>query len=68
MKVHRFILIFFTAGLLVFSVNYFLMQRKFDMVTIGGALIYVVGVITSIIGYFLARNKKKKQDLMDSLP
>jgi len=68
MKTHRFIIILFIAGLMIFCVANFFMQKRFDVFTIAGACIYLVGVITGFIGYSLAKNKKKKEDLIDSLP
>jgi len=68
MKLHRFVIVLFFAGLMVFSANNFLMQKRFDLVTIGGACLYLVGVVTGIIGYQLAKRRKRKEDLIDSLP
>lgn len=68
MKTHRFVIILFFAGFLVFAANNFLMQKRFDIVTIGGAALYLVGIITGIIGYQLAKRRKRKEDLIDSLP
>lgn len=65
---HRFVFILFTVGLLVFCTSYFLMQKRFDKITIGGAAIYLIGMVVSFIGYQIAKNKKKGDDLIDSLP
>jgi hypothetical protein len=68
MKTHRFIIILFSVGLAVFCISNFLMQKNFTVTTITGASIYVIGIVTGFIGYLMARNKKKKEDLIDSLP
>jgi len=68
MKTHRFVIILFFAGLLVFCASNFLMQKRFDVLTIAGAVMYVLGIVTGIMGYQSAKRKKKKEDLIDSLP
>jgi hypothetical protein len=44
------------------------MQKRFDILTITGAVMYVLGIATGIVGYQSARRRKKKEDLIDSLP
>ena len=68
MKIHRFILLLFSFGLLFYSITYFVMQRRFDKTSLAGAAIYMVGIIISFTAYQMARNKKKRQDAIDSLP
>lgn len=68
MKTHRFVIILFFVGLLVFCASNFLMQKRFDVLTLSGAAMYVLGIITGIVGYQSARRKKRKEDLIDSLP
>jgi hypothetical protein len=68
MKVHKFIFLLFSFGLLFYSITYFLIQKRFDKTSFGGAAIYVVGIIISYAAYQMARNKKKRQDVIDSLP
>jgi hypothetical protein len=68
MHVHRFFITLFSAGLVVFCSTYFLIQRRFDVVTISGASVYAIGIIASVIGYSIGRKKRKGQDLIDSLP
>jgi len=68
MKTHQFVIILFFAGLLVFCASNFLMQKRFDVLTIAGAVMYVLGIVTGIMGYQSAKRKKKKEDLIDSLP
>jgi hypothetical protein len=46
----------------------FLMRTGFDKITIGGAAIYLIEIVVSFIGYQIAKNKKKGDDLIDSLP
>jgi len=67
-RVHRFFLVLFSAGLVVFCTSNFLIQRRFDVITIGSASVYAIGIITTAVGYILAKKKRKKEDLIDSLP
>jgi hypothetical protein len=67
MNVHRFFITLFSAGLVVFCGSHFLIQKRFDVVTIIGASVYAIGIIASVIGYSIGR-KKKRDDLIDSLP
>jgi|GEM_PF-6399534 len=68
MKAHRFVIILFFVGLLVFCASNFLMQKRFDVLTILGAAMYLLGIITGIVGYQSAKRKKRKENLIDSLP
>jgi drug/metabolite transporter (DMT)-like permease len=60
MKMHRFVFILFTVGLLVFCSSYFFMQKRFDKITIAGAFIYLLGMVVSFIGYQIAKNQKER--------
>jgi hypothetical protein len=64
MKTHRFVIILFFGGLLVFCASNFLMQKRFDVLTILGAAMYLLGIATGIVGYQLDKRKKRKEDLI----
>jgi hypothetical protein len=68
MKAHRFIFIFFIVGLVVYCISNFLLQKNFDRTIIAGAFIYLLGIVVSYLGYQYTKNKKKGNDLLDSLP
>jgi hypothetical protein len=44
------------------------MQKRFDKTSIAGAAIYLIGIVISFTAYQMAKNKKKRQDAIDSLP
>jgi hypothetical protein len=52
---------------LVFTVTWFLFQKKLDRVIILGSMIYAVAMIIGHISYEVEKYRKRKKELLDDL-
>lgn len=68
MKIYKWFFILLSLAQMVFTTAWFLFIKKMDRVIVISSGIYTAGMLIGYIAYEVEKYRKRKKELMDSLP
>ena len=68
MKTYVLLMVFLTIAEVLFTLIYFFIRREPDEVIIAGLFIYLAGIISCTVAYMIAKDRRKKKQMLDELP
>ena len=63
-----FFFVVITAAEIVFTLTYFLLTGEIDKIILIGLLIYAAAMVAGFISYRVGKYRRRKKELLDSLP
>lgn len=67
-KIYKWLFAILTLAQLVFTITWFLFLKRMDRVIILSTVVYIGCAIVCYIAYEIEKYRKRRKDLVDSLP